>query len=157
MNRKALIAVAFVELSLVHSHSTAGEVPVQQCPPELLIQQYVSSPVGDGWKAGNTETLHPLSHISVAHMESLITQTGSDIPTEKRLSNGDVIVYYDYISNTQGRPHYSWAVCEYAKSYVKLVQELPANVARCEIRYPNNRGASNQAIYKCFDTSREIQ
>lgn len=157
MNRKALIAVAFMELSIVSLRSIAGEVPVQQCPLELPIQQYVSAPAGDGWRAANTETLHPLSHISVADMESLITQTGSDIPTDKRLPNGSVIVYYDYISNTQRRPHYSWVVCEYAKSYVKLVQELPENITRCEIRYPNNRDTSNQVTYKCFDTSREIQ
>jgi hypothetical protein len=147
-----IAATVAMGISPVH----AGEVPIPQCPSELKIQQAVQSQADDGWKIVNSERALPVDFIAIAAGEYPVAQTGFEIPSKEiKQSNGDVIVYHDYITPFKGGDHDYWAVCGYVKSDIVLVQKIPENVRRCEIKYLNHHIAPDRVTIKCFDTQRK--
>jgi hypothetical protein len=153
MSKEALFSTVFAGLYLVHACVLAGEVPFPQCPQQLPIQQSAYEHQTDGWKIVNNKTPQRLEGIAISSWEYPVIQTGFDVPTDERLSNGNLIGHYETGPDTSGEHDY-WAVCVYMKSAVVLVQRLPENVRRCEVLYHNDVKIPDRITIKCFDTPR---
>ncbi|MCL2165234.1 MAG: hypothetical protein FWH55_12815 [Oscillospiraceae bacterium] len=135
--------------------TNAGEVPFPQCPQELNIKQEIQSPVGDGWeKAASIANLHLRGHY-FTYGDYSDKQTGPLRATEeKKLSNGDVMIFYDSLGDGQPDNYVHWATCFYENSAVQLTQKLPENIVRCEVKHRNDVLAPDRITVKCFDTPR---
>ena len=142
-------------LCLVFSQAHPKDVSFPQCPQELPIRQVVRTAPADGWEIiGDTDT-QQLRSIGISFEEYPTIQTGLDIPDEEKLPSGDVIAHY--YADAAGGGHDYWAVCGYSNSDVVLVQQLPQNIVRCEVKYQHNQVAPNKVTIKCFDTPREAE
>ena len=107
----------------------------------------------DGWKIVNNQNTQSLRSIGVSAGEYPATQSGLDKPTEEKRHNGDSIAHYQVFGDRLD----FWAVCAYTQSDVVLVQELPANIVRCEVKYRNDHIAPDRVTIKCFDTPRKTK
>jgi hypothetical protein len=146
MNRISSLIIAFSALYFAPLHSVARELPVQQCPSTLTVKKEITSSVNGKWKVVNRATPLPLQYIGIAAGEYPHEQTGPDVPSaQKTLPNGDVILYYD---------NPNWVVCNYYRSDIALIQQVPKAAVQCEMRYTN--GSTKERVsYKCFDTPME--
>jgi hypothetical protein len=162
--RKVSILLAGLYLTL--SYASAGELAVSQCPPQLVILSQVLSPEADAETenmVGNMEIHNwypevPLERISILAGELLIKTSGVDVPSsERKLPNGELIVYYDRFTPDIAGAHDYWAVCNYFGSTVVLTQRVPKNVMRCEVKYTSDVTAQDYATIKCFDTPRKME
>jgi hypothetical protein len=115
----------------------------------LTVKQNISSSAEDGWKAVDSEEPLPAKYIVISAGEYPVKQTGFEVPTEEKLHNGERTVYYDHVNE----PNY-WAVCGYSDSRVVLVQKLPENAVRCEVKYISDVTVPDGITIKCFDTPR---
>jgi hypothetical protein len=127
--------------------ANAGEIPFPQCPQKLnvqqSIQQNIQEPEVTGWKPVNRNGAAPLWGLGIASSDHITKGTGLDIPSgEKKLPGGDVIVYYD-LPPASGGIHDYWAVCRYHETTVELVQKIPNQARRCEIRIFNEIGRAH--------------
>jgi len=75
------------------------------------------------------------------------------IPTSEKYPKY-TIAHYDTRPDTSGK-HDMWVVCEYMDSAAVLVQKLPENVMRCEVKYFNDVTVPNRVTIRCFDTPRD--
>jgi len=156
--RPFFISLASVALSLATLHVRAGEVTVLQCPQKLLIQQVVGTFPLEGWKIVNSDNTQWLRGIGISAGEYPTEQTGFEIPTEtKRLANGDVIYFHDHIIPFNSGIHDYWAVCGYVSADTFLVQKLPENVVRCEVKHLHDVTVPDRITIKCFDTPRKTK
>ena len=138
--------------------ANAKEVPFPQCPKTLAIQQKIDTPMSEGWKLVYRDSSVPLKGYWIAAGEYPVKQRGFEIPSEeKKLSNGDVIVYHDDLLPPTGGQHDYWAVCQYHNTSAVLVQKIPENTIRCEIKILNNHLAEDRETIKCFDTPRKTR
>ncbi|MCL2160590.1 MAG: hypothetical protein FWH56_01685 [Betaproteobacteria bacterium] len=151
--RPFIFSQAFAALSFFSLCVRAGEVSVPQCPQQLPIQQQVQTQAVDGWKIVNNNDPQWLEYIGISFLEYPTVQTGLDIPTTEKLPKGDYITHYETGSATSEEHDY-WAICQYMKSAVVLVQKLPKNVVRCAVKYINDVTVPNRVSIKCFDTPR---
>jgi hypothetical protein len=122
MNRKTLSSTVFA-LCFSSVCAVADEVSVSQCPQQLPIQQEVLMQRVEGWKIVNNKTPQRLEGIAISSWEYPVVQ-GLMIPTDERLSNGNLIGHYETHPDTSGEHDY-WAICQYRESAVVLVQRLP--------------------------------
>ena len=135
----------------------AGEVPFPQCPQTLTIKQDANSSVSGEWEITNSIEELPLEGARFTYGDYSEKQTGSLIPTEeKKLSNGDLIIYYDYLSSKKSDNFALWATCHYVDSAVILTRKLTKDITRCEVRRFNNGEPVRETI-KCFDTPRKTR
>jgi len=140
---------------LVSWQVNAGEIPFPQCPQELSIKQEIQSPVGDGWEKTSSTTSLPLTGLYFTFGDYSDKRTGSLKPTkEKKLSNGDLMIFFDYLGGSQSERFTYWATCYYADSAVQLTQKLPGNIVRCEVTHRNDVLAPDRITIKCFNTPR---
>jgi hypothetical protein len=137
-------------ICLVSLQANAKNVPFPQCPSELPVTQHTREYAKDGWKTVNNTSTRQLEHIGISAGEYPTVQTGLDIPTDEKKPNGDIIAHYDVTPYTSGTHDY-WVVCEYRNSAVLLVQQIPQNVRRCEVKYRNDILASDRVTIQCFD------
>jgi len=154
--RSLIVLQAFVALNLASLHVRAGEVPFPQCPQSLPIQQVVKTHPVDGWKIVNNNNTQRLISIGISSEEYPAIQTGLDIPTEEKLAKGDRIDHYETTPFVGGEHDY-WAVCKYSDSDVVLVQKLPENVVRCEVKYYRDITPRDSITIKCFDSPRKAK
>jgi hypothetical protein len=150
------LAFTFAGLCFASSDVNAGEVPFPQCPQKLSVQQNLKSTVSDGWKTVDQNPPASLAYISVSAGEYPIEQTGFNVPSgEEKMSNGDVVVYFDeLIPNSRGIHNY-WIVCRYYDTSIELVQKIPENVTRCEFTALSKHLSPVSVTIKCFNTPQE--
>jgi hypothetical protein len=151
MNRKNFSLAVFV-LCFAPGYAVAAEVPVTQCPQQLPILQEALTQQVDGWKIVNNKDPQWLRGIAISAWEYPAVQ-GLMVPTDEKLPKGDLIGHYETTPDTSGVHDY-WAICQYMNSAVVLVQKLPMNVARCEVKRLNDVTVSDRITLKCFDTPR---
>jgi len=151
--RSFLFFQLFLALSFVSFHTGAEEISVPQCPQQLPIQQKTLTQPADGWKVVNSEKSQWLEHIAISAWEYPTVQTGFNIPITEKLPKGDRIAHYETGPDTSGVHDY-WVICQYMNSAVVLVQKIPENAMRCEIKYINDATVSDRITIKCFNTPR---
>jgi hypothetical protein len=151
-----MLFISFIVLYFTFSYANAGEVPFSQCPQELAIQQTVRTPPPDEWEIvnNNNDNIQRLSGIGISAGEYPTRQTGFNIPMASvKYPGGDTVSRY----YTDGGSRDYWAVCGYTHAKIVLVQKIPENAERCEVKYRDESFAPDRVTIKCFDTPREIK
>jgi hypothetical protein len=152
-----LMLLTLAVLCCIFSYANAKEVPFPQCPQKLAVKQDIQQPISEGWETTNSVDEHPLIGTYITFGDYSNKRTGHLIPSEeKKLSNGDLIAFYDYIGGSKSEIFGYWITCRYARSAVILTQKLPASVRRCEVKRFNSNGPVLEAV-KCFDTPRKTR
>jgi hypothetical protein len=146
------VSVLFAGLSLVALQATAGELPFEQCPQTIDIQQTIKSPIEGGWKTAINGGSLSLEIIGVSFREFPVEQTGFNVPEEERsFSNRDTVHYYTVDGGVY------WAVCRYLGGTLYLTKKIPENAERCEVTYHDQARSHDRATIKCFDTPRKAK
>jgi len=150
-----VISQAFAVLTLVSLHVSGAEVDFPQCPKTLPIQQVIQIDAENAWKIVNSSYSHHLQYIGISYGEYLPENGGMEIPVTKKHPKY-TIAHYDTSPSTSGE-HNLWAVCSYMNSAAVLIQKLPENVVRCEVKYMNDATVPDRVTIKCFDTARKTK
>jgi len=141
-------------LLAISSPTFAAEIPMPQCPDDLLVRQEIESKVESGWKALGSHSRHKLKAIYVSDLETFEDgRSGIMIPGGvSRLPNGDEISYYEELGPLPIGKHEYWQLCAFFGTSAILSQRIPETVRRCDVLTTQN--PIQKHSIRCFDDAR---